>query len=127
MVSCGNGRRLDIPVRPFRDEADCPHELKSHRVMDLSEVRKVASLSRLALSDEELAASGKQLSVILDYVKLLDEVDTTNVAPMPHPVPAENVFRADEVRPSLPREAALSNSPKTDGQFFLVPKILDEK
>lgn len=95
--------------------------------MELSEIRKVASLSRLALSDDELQASGKQLSVILDYVRLLDEVDTTDVAPMPHPVPAENVFRKDEVQPSLPRDAALSNAPKTDGQFFLVPKILEEK
>lgn len=95
--------------------------------MELSEIRKVASLSRLALSDDELQASGKQLSVILDYVRLLDEVDTTDVAPMPHPVPAENVFRKDEARPSLPRDAALSNAPKSDGQFFLVPKILEEK
>jgi len=89
--------------------------------MELSDVRKVASLARLALDDEELLASGKQLTSILEYVRLLDEVDITGVAPM------ENVFREDQMLASLPREAALSNAPKTDGEFFVVPKILEEK
>ena len=95
--------------------------------MELAEVRKVASLARLTLNEQELTACGEQLTVILDYVSLLNEVDTTDVAPMPHPIAAENVFRDDEQRESLPREAALANAPKTDGQFFLVPKILEEK
>ena len=95
--------------------------------MELAEVRKVATLARLTLNEQELAACGEQLTVILDYVSLLNEVDTTDIAPMPHPIPAENVFREDEQRASLPREAALANAPKTDGQFFLVPKILEEK
>ena len=79
------------------------------------------------MSDQELTACGEQLTVILDYVSLLNEVDTTDVTPMSHPIPAENVFRDDEQRASLLREAALVNAPKTDGQFFLVPKILEEK
>ena len=95
--------------------------------MDLRNVQKVASLARLSLSDDELRSAGEQLSTILDYVRLLDEVDTTNVAPLPHPVPAENVFRDDRIVPSLPREAALANAPKSDGQFFIVPRILEEK
>ena len=95
--------------------------------MELSDIRKVASLARLALDDEELVASGKQLTSILEYVRLLDEVDITGVAPMTHPVPAENVFREDQMLASLPREAALSNAPRTDGEFFVVPKILEEK
>ena len=95
--------------------------------MDLPDVLKVASLARLSLSEGELRAAGAQLTTILDYVRLLDEVDTTGVAPMPHPVPAENVFREDSIVPSLPRDAALANAPKTDGLFFLVPRILEEK
>ncbi len=95
--------------------------------MDLADVKKVALLARLPLSEEELQASGEQLNAILDYVRVLDEVDIAGVAPMPHPVPAENVFREDQTLPSLPREAALSNAPKSDGRFFLVPKILEEK
>ena len=95
--------------------------------MELSAVRKVASLSRLSLSESELQSAGQQLTAILEYVQLLNEVDTTDVAPMTHPVPSENVFREDQMQPSLSREAALSNAPKTDGQFFVVPKILEEK
>ena len=95
--------------------------------MELAEVRKVASLARLSLTEQELAACGEQLTVILDYISLLNELDTTNITPMPHPVPAENVFRPDQETVSLPREAALANAPKTDGQFFLVPRILEEK
>ena len=95
--------------------------------MDLFHVQKVASLARLSLSDDELRSSGEQLTTILDYVRLLDEVDTTDVAPLPHPVPSENVFREDGILPSLPREAALANAPKSDGQFFFVPRILEEK
>jgi aspartyl-tRNA(Asn)/glutamyl-tRNA(Gln) amidotransferase subunit C len=95
--------------------------------MEIEQVKKVATLARLSLSDEELKAAGEQLTTILEYVQLLDEVDTTSVAPMTHPVPAENVFREDRMRPSLPREAAIANAPKTDGQYFVVPKILEEK
>ena len=91
------------------------------------DIRKVASLARLSLSDDELATYGDQLSKILSYVQLLDEVDIDGVAPMPHAVEQQNVFRRDERRDSLPREAALSNAPKTDGQFFQVPKILEQK
>jgi aspartyl-tRNA(Asn)/glutamyl-tRNA(Gln) amidotransferase subunit C len=95
--------------------------------MELSDVRKVATLARLSLSEDMLQSSGQQLTKILEYVQLLDEVDITGVEPMTHPVPAENVFRGDVMAASLPREAALSNAPKTDGQFFIVPKILEEK
>ena len=102
-------------------------QCRKRTAMQLAEVRKVASLARLSLTEQELAECGAQLTVILDYVSLLNEVDTTDVAPMSHPLPAENVFRADKETASLPREAALANAPKTDGQFFLVPKILEEK
>jgi len=95
--------------------------------MDLAEVRKVANLARLSLTEQELESSRQQLGAILDYVRLLDEVSLDGVAPMPHPVPMHNVFRDDEQKLSLSREDALSNACKTDGQFFLVPRILEEK
>jgi aspartyl-tRNA(Asn)/glutamyl-tRNA(Gln) amidotransferase subunit C len=95
--------------------------------MDPTEVRKVANLARLSLTEQELESSRQQLGAILDYVRLLDEVSLDGVAPMPHPVPMQNVFRDDEQKPSLLREDALSNACKTDGQFFLVPRILEEK
>ena len=87
----------------------------------------MASLARPTLNEQESTASGNQPTVILDYVRLFNEVDTTDAAPMPYPIPAENVFREDEQRASLPREAALENAAKTGGQFFLVLKIPEEK
>jgi aspartyl-tRNA(Asn)/glutamyl-tRNA(Gln) amidotransferase subunit C len=95
--------------------------------MEHSEVKKVADLARLSLSDAELQTYGAQLTAILDYVRLLDEVDLDGVQPMPHAIDLQNVFRDDQRATSLDRAAALSNAPRTDGQFFLVPKILEEK
>jgi len=89
------------------------------------DVLKVARLARLKLSEGELDDFTEKLGSVLAYVDSLNEVDTEDVEPMVHAVELSNVFRADEVTPSLPREAALSNAPKTDGQFFLVPQILD--
>jgi aspartyl-tRNA(Asn)/glutamyl-tRNA(Gln) amidotransferase subunit C len=56
---------------------------------------------------------------------MLNEVDTDDVEPMAHAVEVTNVLREDAVRESLPREAALANAPKTDGECFLVPPILE--
>lgn len=89
------------------------------------EVAKVAFLGRLKLSEVELADFTLKLGKVLGYVELLNEVDTEGVTPMVHAVELSNVFRRDEIAPSLPREEALMNAPKTDGRFFLVPQILD--
>lgn len=89
------------------------------------DVQKVATLARLKLTEEELQQIGQQIGGILDYVAVLDEVDVSDVEPMAHVADVSNAFRADETRPSLPREESLSNAPKTDGKYFLVPQILE--
>jgi aspartyl-tRNA(Asn)/glutamyl-tRNA(Gln) amidotransferase subunit C len=89
------------------------------------QVLKVARLARLKLSDAEVADYIEKLGNVLAYVDSLNEIDTEDVEPMVHAVELSNVFRADEVALSLSRQAALSNAPKTDGQCFLVPQILD--
>ena len=89
------------------------------------EVQKVALLGRLKLSEAEVADYTLKLGQVLGYVEVLNEVDTENVEPLVHAVELTNVFRADEVRPSLPPTDALANAPKTDGRFYLVPQILD--
>lgn len=86
---------------------------------------QVAKLARLELSDEELSSLAGQLSAILDYVAVLDELDVADVEPMVHAVELSNVLRPDELKPSLPRQAALANAPKTDGKHFLVPAIIE--
>ena len=89
------------------------------------DVAKVALLSRLKLADDELDRMTSQLGAILGYVERLSEVNTEGVEPMAHAVERTNVFRDDIETPMLPREAALANAPKTDGQYFLVPQIFD--
>lgn len=89
-----------------------------------SDVHKVALLSRLKLTDAEVGRFTQQLGDVLKYVEQLNEVNVDDVEPMVHAVEVQNVLRKDEVAPSLPREQALSNAPKTDGKYFLVPPIL---
>ena len=89
-------------------------------------VTKVAHLARLKLSDAELDLFTTQLGQVLGYVDLLSELNTDDVPPMAHVADIANVFREDELKPSLPRVASLSNAPKTDGKFFVVPQILED-
>lgn len=88
-------------------------------------VRKVARLARIRLTEDEVATFARQLGQILHYVEILDGVDTEGVEPMAHAADIVNVFREDAPAPSLPREQALANAPKTDGQYFLVPQIIE--
>ena len=90
------------------------------------DVTKVALLSRLKLTDAEIDLFTTQLGQVLGYVELLNELDTSAVEPMAHATEIANVFRDDELISSLPRAAALANAPKSDGQFFVVPQILEE-
>lgn len=90
------------------------------------EVEKVSLLGRLLLSEDELATMTVQLGQIVDYMALLEELNTEGVEPMAHAVESSNVFREDEVRSSLPRTAALQNAPQQDGEFYLVPAVLGE-
>ena len=94
--------------------------------IDRDQVKKVAKLSRLELSDAEVEEFTGQLSAILDYVEKMNELDTTDVEPLAHCLPISNVFREDSVKESLGTEKALANAPQRDGSFFKVPKILDE-
>src|SRR5689334_5479308 len=90
----------------------------------LDDVKKVAKLSRLALSDEKLAKFTGQLESILGYVAKINEVDSKGVEPMAHALPIHNVLRDDVVEPALSLEKVLQNAPETDGPFFKVPKVI---
>lgn len=94
--------------------------------IDAEQVRKVAKLSRLDLTETEVAEFAGQLSAILDYMEKMNELDTTNVEPLAHCLAVKNVFREDVARESLGTEKALANAPQRDGDFFKVPKILDD-
>lgn len=85
----------------------------------------VAVLSRLSIAEGEAEKYLGQLNTFLQYVENLEGVDTENVQPTTYALPMQNVFREDEIKPSLEREAALSNAPLADDGYFKVPKILE--
>lgn len=91
-----------------------------------SDVRHIAHLSRLHPSDEEVRLFSGQLSAILEYVEQLNEVDTQAVPPTAHALPVKNVFRDDVPGGCLTSDEALANAPARDGQFFAVPKVLEQ-
>ncbi|MFA5555339.1 MAG: Asp-tRNA(Asn)/Glu-tRNA(Gln) amidotransferase subunit GatC [Phycisphaerae bacterium] len=90
------------------------------------DVQKVAKLGRLQLSDDEIEQFTGQLGSILEYVEKMNELDTSNVEPLAHCLPVNNIFRPDEINESLCSEKTLANAPDCEGEFFKVPKILDE-
>ena len=94
--------------------------------IDQETVRKVGKLSRILLSDAEVARFTRQLGKILDHVAQLNRLDTTGVEPMYHALPISNCFRDDEPKPGLTPAEALANAPARDGDFFRVPKVLGE-
>jgi aspartyl-tRNA(Asn)/glutamyl-tRNA(Gln) amidotransferase subunit C len=87
------------------------------------QVRHVANLARLGLTDEEVAKMGEQLGAILDSIEKIQELDLKDVPPTANPLNLTNVFRADEPRGELPREEALSPAPEPVDGLFAVPRI----
>ncbi|WP_294144853.1 Asp-tRNA(Asn)/Glu-tRNA(Gln) amidotransferase subunit GatC [uncultured Selenomonas sp.] len=90
------------------------------------DLENVAVLSRLRVPEDEQETYIQQMDAILTYMDNLSEVDTENVKPTTYALPMSNVFREDEVKPSLPREAALSNAPLKENGYFKVPKVLED-
>jgi aspartyl-tRNA(Asn)/glutamyl-tRNA(Gln) amidotransferase subunit C len=94
--------------------------------MTAKDVAKVASLARLAVSAADLERMTGELSKIVGFVSMLGELDTSDVAPLAHPLDTQNVFRDDEPTPSLSTAEALQSAPRHDGECFLVPAVLGE-
>ena len=91
------------------------------------DIAKVASLARIALSEEELAVYGEQLGAILEHAERVQQLPTAGIPPTSHPVPMTNSFRADEVTGSLTPDEALSGAPAAEDGYFKVPPVLGEE
>jgi aspartyl-tRNA(Asn)/glutamyl-tRNA(Gln) amidotransferase subunit C len=89
------------------------------------EIRKVALLARLELSDAELDDQAKHFNELLTQFEILQSLDVTGIEPTSHSIPLVNVFRDDVVRPSLSREAALANAPESRDGCIVVPRIIE--
>lgn len=88
------------------------------------EVEKLAELARLEFNENEIENLTKDMNQILHHMDKLNELDTSNVEPLSHPIEVKNVFREDELIESIKREDALKNAPDNDDEFFKVPKVI---
>jgi aspartyl-tRNA(Asn)/glutamyl-tRNA(Gln) amidotransferase subunit C len=95
--------------------------------MEKMDLKKVAKLARLGFEEKDLAKFESQVLDILKFVEELKEVNVDGVEPTSHPLPISNVFRKDEIQPSLKIEEFLKIAPKSRGRFFEVPKVIEEK
>ena len=96
--------------------------------IDKEIVKRVALLSRLSLTEDEISEYGSQLETILEYISKLNEIDTRDVPPTSHTLSTlKNVYRKDILKPSLKTEEALKNAPSSEGDFFKVPQIIERR
>jgi aspartyl-tRNA(Asn)/glutamyl-tRNA(Gln) amidotransferase subunit C len=94
--------------------------------IDRDEVLHIARLARVGLSEEDVHRFQEQLSQILDYFQVLQELDTSEVPPTSHVLPLQNVMRDDEPGTSLPSQEVLANAPQREGDFFKVRAVFEE-
>ena len=95
-------------------------------MIERKDVEHVARLARLALTEGEIEKMREQLNGILAYIEKLNTLQTDGVEPTSHAVPMVNVMRDDAPGPCLPREEALANAPDRAGEFFRVPRIIED-
>ncbi len=99
-----------------------------------AEIKKIAGLAKLTLTDEQCRHYTGQINTILDNMRTLNSIDTAGVEPLAHVLEITNVFRPDQPVPSMPHDQAIDNAPEnvtgsgagaptTDGEFFLVPGV----
>jgi len=94
---------------------------------DKIDIRYVAKLARIALTDDEVRRFGEQLGNLLEHVEALGELDTASVSATAQVVESRNVEREDVSGPTLERETVLSMAPQRQGAFFRVPRIIAEE
>jgi len=94
-------------------------------VISTEEVKKIAKLSRLKITDEQAVKFSEQLNSILEYAAKINELNTDNIEPTSHSVKLSNVLREDIVTPSFDRNVIIANAPLAENGFYRVPKIIE--
>ncbi|HEY0789974.1 MAG TPA: Asp-tRNA(Asn)/Glu-tRNA(Gln) amidotransferase subunit GatC [Chthoniobacterales bacterium] len=89
------------------------------------DVHYLSDLARIQLTTEETATFQAQLGHVLEHVERLNQLDVNGVEPTAHSFPLFNIFRSDEVRPSLAKADALANAPRQAQGLFVVTKVLE--
>jgi len=93
--------------------------------IDKDSIKKIAHLARLEFDESSAEKMSKDMSQILDWVEQLNEVDTTGIEPLTTMSSEVNVMREDKIGKHLDHEAGLKNAPKSDSDYFRVPKVLE--
>ncbi len=102
----------------------CPEEHSMALTAD--EVRYIARLARVGVTEEEIDRFREQLSNILENFEVLQQVNTDNVPPTAQAIPLKNVMAADEVQPPLTQDEVLANAPRRENGFFKIRAVLEE-
>ncbi|MDH5716096.1 MAG: Asp-tRNA(Asn)/Glu-tRNA(Gln) amidotransferase subunit GatC [Spirochaetia bacterium] len=97
----------------------------SNKEVSLNEVQKIAKLSKLRLEGQELENMAKDFNQIIQFIKQIETVDTSNVKPMEHVLEHTNVRRDDIAQQSLPPETVKNMAPSYEAGFFIVPKVIE--
>lgn len=107
--------------------AGCGRRSRGNRIVALNpeDVRNIAELARLSVSDEEIPDYVRSLSDILEFVRQMNDADTGGVTPMAHPLPMSQPLRADTVTEDNQRESFQAISPRVDRGLFLVPRVIE--
>ena len=100
--------------------------MSASKTITEADVRHVAKLGRLHVSDEDVHHFTEQLAAVLDYIGKLNELDVDGIEPMAHPLELVNVLRPDEEQPGMPTDLALANAPAKTPPYFKVPKVLGD-
>jgi aspartyl-tRNA(Asn)/glutamyl-tRNA(Gln) amidotransferase subunit C len=111
---------LNLPLK--RGDSDGSDNEMS---IDINTVKKIANLSRIAITDAEAGAMVPELNGILKWVEQLSEVDVTGVVPMASVIAKQSVLREDAITDGDIRDKVLANAPAKEGSFFGVPKVIE--
>ncbi|MGD9318460.1 MAG: aspartate--tRNA ligase [Desulfobacteraceae bacterium] len=123
--SAGIAGRPVIGLRGAAQEDAVGRPLAELERISIGEVKHVAKLARLKITDPEADAYQKELNAVLEHFEALQELDTENVEPMSHVLEMKNVWREDEPRKSSEAESLMANAPNEESSYFKVPKILE--
>ena len=123
--ACGHARESGIIGRKPTKGNEPVKDPEPTAAITRADVRHVADLARLALSDEEEARFQHQLSGVFAHFQQLSALDTEQIPPTAQVIPLQNVMRPDAVAPSLPAPDVLANAPEREGDQFRVRAILD--
>ena len=95
--------------------------------MKTEDIKQIANLARIALTDEEINRLKDNFADVLSHIKKLDEVDISGVEPVGHPLEITNVFREDELKPSLGADVIIGLAPDHHGAMVKVPQVIENK